>query len=688
MIIPELHGNDIKTRFRSKSTKELSSILKKTSSDLNSKSKNGIRIRSNSTQSLGSKKNVRFSTNLIAVKKFDKFAEPITISNETSPDLSPLLIPLDSHNNNIDEDDSCWFHDLTLVPRLIDIENNFNEFHFNNKKKIKNTKLFSLDDEDYDYDEDLNYYFNEAGTLRNFNNKISNNLNSNSNSNPTSPTKLLNNCDYNDPLLQFQSNKNLKWELLSTNIINSNLILTNDFIKHFMHNQNIKIQSLKINNDNKLAGYLLVNNLAFEKYIEIKFTFNNWQNIHYVNASFNKTISKNFDQFKFIIDINSFKFFLNLKNLLISDNLNIELCCRYDVKHETYYDNNNYNNYKVVLRKPMKQQQQSNKENLFNLSLSKDITASASKADSLKRENNINQSTRHHTRTFSADTDFFNTSPLKNIYNNSSIKKNHIFNKHIQTTTDKNILPSTQKITTSSSTPHLNEKNVLSFNSDLSSISSSSISSAASSASTDSSSLYSFQTENVTTPIIKPLPTNVLQLHNKNNTDNQKLPIRRRESVPPAISPLEKTSIHDSLLNVAVTPGIDCINSYLSPSLADIKDQLYFSPSKNIHETKNIFNDNNTITSYPESVATDTTLIKKLPRRNKEGSTIDVTDISSDNNNNNNILKKAKTFSKSTPSLDSDYKSLLDSCCFYTPPALSSNEASPNKFSFMSSITD
>ncbi|CAB4254344.1 similar to Saccharomyces cerevisiae YOR178C GAC1 Regulatory subunit for Glc7p type-1 protein phosphatase (PP1) [Maudiozyma barnettii] len=683
MIIPQLPSSNIKTRFRSKSTKELSSILKKTPSIFNNSNDNttkNIRIRSNSTQSLGSKKNVRFSTNLIAIKKFDKFAEPITISNETSPDLSPLLIPLDmtSNNNNDNDDDSCWFHDLNLVPRLIDIENNFNEFHFNNKKN----KLFSLDDEDYNYDndEDLNYYFNEAGTLRNDNNN---------NSNPTSPTKS---CT-DDPLLQLQSNQNLKWELLSTNIINSNLILTNDFIKHFMHNQNIKIQSLKINNENKLAGYLIVNNLSFEKYIEIKFTFNNWQNIHYVNASFNKIISPNYDQFKFVIDINSFKFFLNLKNLLINDILNIELCCRYDVKHETYYDNNNYNNYKMVLKRPMKKQNEiiPNKNDILNISNVQDkITASASKADSLRRVSSMNPVSRHHTRTFSADTDFFNTSPLKNIYYNKKISIPSTTTTTTSTTGTNVVVPTASRIITSASTPHLNEKNVLSFNSDLSSISSSSISSAASSTSTDSSSLYSFQTENDTTPIIiKPLPTNILQLHDKNSiNDDQPLAerrTRRRESSPPDVSPLEKTSIQDSILNTATTPGIECINSYLSPSLADIKDQLYLSPSKGPYETKNVFNDNNTITSYSESVATDATLIKKVSRKNKEESIIDPLDNGSDNISNKKTKNKHST---STPSLDSDYKSLLDSCCFYTPTALSPNESSPNKFSFMSSIAD
>ncbi|KAG0668845.1 hypothetical protein C6P45_004328 [Maudiozyma exigua] len=656
MIISQITENDINQRFRSKSTKELSSILKKTSS-FSSDSRNSkfARFRSNSTQSLDNnnnskKKNVRFSRNLTVVKKFDKFAEPITISNSNSPDLSPLLIPLDNNNTTID--DSCWFRDLSLVPRLIDIENNFNELGYSRKK------LFSLDDdEDDEIDENdnnfLNNYILSKENIKKFENNNKNDL------------------SYTDSNIS-------KWELINTNIINSNLILTNDFIKFFMHKQMIKIQSLKINNENKLIGYLIVNNLAFEKYIEIKFTFNNWLNIHYVNASYNKTISENFDQFKFVIDINSFKFFLNLKNLLAKDFLNMELCCRYDVRHETYYDNNNYNNYKITLKKPQ-----------LNNHVSIPRTEKPLVEIPKKIESKVNSSGRHHTRTFSADTDFFNTSPLKNIYYNNTQPAN--------TTTKKQnvIVPLKKSISTSAmhTIANIPEK-LVAFNSDLSSISSSSISSATSTTSTDSSSLYSFQNDNATSQLIKQnslnLQPDLINLHQVTNTQllsNNKItpptsPTNltfKRDNSPPVISPLDDSTIQETIMNTAVTPGIDYMKNYLSPSLADIKDQLYLSPSKNSslspqpnHTNKSLINDNNTITSYPDSIATDTTIIKN----NTKPPSV--------------TIARSKKLHKntSTSSLESDYKSLLDSCCFYTPSIPSPTESPSNSFPYMSSLTD
>lgn len=663
MIISQFssNSNDINQRFRSKSTKELSSILKKTSSfSSESRDSKFARFRSNSTQSLDSnnnkrKKNVRFSRNLTVVKKFDKFAEPITISNSNSPDLSPLLIPLD----HSEEDDSCWFHDLSLVPRLIDIENNFNDFNNSNNSR---KKLFSLDDEDID--EDIEEDENDNDFLNNY-------ILSNEN------IRKFENNSQNDFSYSISNNNIIsKWELIKTNIINSNLILTNDFINFFMHKQMIKIQSLKINNENKLIGYLIVNNLAFEKYIEIKFTFNNWLNIHYVNASYNKTISENFDQFKFIIDINSFKFFLNLKNLMASDFLNIELCCRYDVRHETYYDNNNYNNYKITLRKPQ-----------LNNSISVPRSVKPLVQIPKKIDSNVNSSGKHHTRTFSADTDFFNTSPLKNIYYNNNCTKSSTKKQDIIVPLKKSI--STNAMHTIANIP----EKLVAFNSDLSSISSSSISSVTSTASTDSSSLYSFQNDNVTSQMIKQnslnLKTDLINL--KNNTKliphNEITPPTsptnisfKRNNSPPAISPLEDTTIQETIMDTAITPAIDSIKNYLSPSLADIKDQLYLSPSKNstislqqTHTNKNLINDNNTITSYPESITTDTTILK-----------------------NNNTKQPSVTIARSkkqhkttsTSSLESDYKSLLDSCCFYTPPILSPSESPSNSFPYMSSLTD
>ena len=669
MLISSLSDGADVPRLRSKSTKELASILKKQPAVF-------ARNRSHSTNSLN-KKNVRFSAHLTEIKKYDKFAEPITISNEASPELSPLLVPLDHAS---DENDGCWFRDLRLLPALINIEKGFDEFRLGGngaaskqqQRRRPGSKLFSL--EDNDSDDELDYYLSEAGTL----------VGPRTGATAPVPNYTFSPSPMLSPTSQQPLSLDVKWDVLSTNIINSNLILNDDVIRHFMHNPNIRVQSLRMDSGgSKLVGYLIVSNLAFEKYIEVKFTFNGWENIHYVNAAYLKTVSQHYDQFKFVIDVRSFKFFLNLKNLLVGDRLNIELCCRYDVRHETYYDNNNYNNYKVVLTRP---------------SPVVEMAPLRAQAPTERPKAVASAAQRHHTRTFSADTDFFNTSPLKDMYRNS------MSNISAGAAGDKGRRPKRPNSTIglnlvaeqhgrAHTQPPLSER-VMHFNSDLSSISSESMSSAASSASTDStasSSLYSFQSDNrnssaaTTNPAATAASHEVVPLAKQPTPMPQQSPPQPQLNLGPAMTLPEAPTI--SLDTHSLT--LDCINDFLSPSLADIKDQLYLSPSRNSAAGKNT-NDNITITSTPESVATDTTLGRNVPRIPQD--TITPT-------NKPTVVGSAKGPARETntqrkpqlsplSSLDADYQTLLDSCCFYTPPTLTPNERPSNHLTFMSSMAE
>lgn len=91
-----------------------------------------------------------------------------------------------------------------------------------------------------------------------------------------------------------------------------------------------------------LNGMLMAKNIAFEKALSIKMTFDGWQsrlimnNVPYVR-SFNAI---NYDQFRFSIP---------LQNL--SSVVNVEFVIRYVVNNETYWDNNLLRNYKLKLVK-------------------------------------------------------------------------------------------------------------------------------------------------------------------------------------------------------------------------------------------------------------------------------------------------------------------------------------------------
>ncbi|CCD24588.1 protein phosphatase regulator GAC1 NDAI_0D02740 [Naumovozyma dairenensis CBS 421] len=239
----------------------------------------------------------------------------------------------------------------------------------------------------------------------------------------------------------------INWNIKSSNVVpfQNNCYVSKESLEsslfQFLQGQNIRLHSLDQDpkDSYKIVGLIYVNNLNFEKFSEVKFTFNHWKDMHYVSAVYNKSITSNIDEFKFIIDLNSLKFFLQVKNLLSSkvdqNNLSIELCCRYDVNNETYYDNNNYQNYHISLIATFQNasiDQTPKISNKENITPNKDFFYSSLSVEpnqprSLTNFNNTtfipntpSISTTSSQRTFSDNTDYYNTSPLKHLYHNDT----------------------------------------------------------------------------------------------------------------------------------------------------------------------------------------------------------------------------------------------------------------------------
>ncbi|EDO14854.1 hypothetical protein Kpol_345p2 [Vanderwaltozyma polyspora DSM 70294] len=396
-------------------------------------------------------KNVRFAPQLTKVKRFDCNSEPISISNENSPTLYPL--------------------------------DNFSKFNFNSSR---GSSIIN-NDEDGDGDDADGLWFSKLAdtssyTFKNFNLDYDSDtsledyqfLNNNIITNSSHPDALLLKHDnlnvLNDSSLLSKNNNNNNnnentfidnssfiikdWNLANTNV--SPYTYNQDTIYTYLNNQNIRLHSLKQlpNETDKIYGLIYVNNLNFEKFIEIKFSFNNWQDIHYVTASFNKSINSNIDEFKFVIDLNSLKYTLQFKGLIYNDfnsnspitncNLNVNLCCRYDVNNETYYDNNNYENYQISLlvrteaiitqdAKIIKQQstapiKQDIEKNSQKISSTDSFLSDFLTTTTLTHSNKQLAST---SRKFSEHTDYYNTSPLKHLYHNDTTpikpaKSNHV----------------------------------------------------------------------------------------------------------------------------------------------------------------------------------------------------------------------------------------------------------------------
>ncbi|CAB4255869.1 similar to Saccharomyces cerevisiae YOR178C GAC1 Regulatory subunit for Glc7p type-1 protein phosphatase (PP1) [Maudiozyma barnettii] len=451
-------------------------------------------ISSSSSSSSSSNKNVRFAPELTTVKKFCSTDKPSFISSSSLKN-SNNLIPLDesyqnyflndnpnnnpnNNNNRFEFDDKINSH---FLPSFSASSLPSSSLYYTSNGSTGNSSTnFQLDyDSDSSIDDDdFNYNLNQNVVV----------MNNNSNSNDNN-TIVDDNNQYNN-LLSSSSNGKLaldSFDVIDWNLINSNLNNdTDDDINILLTgNKNIKLHSIEQIRDNhnkktdEIIGSIYVNNLTFEKFIEIKFTFTNWSDIHYVTATFNKSITNQIDEFKFKINLSSFKYFLKLDHLLFSTTdsnlptncpLKIEFCCRYDVNNETYYDNNNYKNYELSImaktqnllpierfnpiymtKEQINNNNNNNKNNLKNSIVKTDNTNSYSSTKQTKKSfysdflvsttlshkihlmNNFKtnntasgQSNKKRivnptiSRRFSEDTDYYNTSPLKHLYHNDT----------------------------------------------------------------------------------------------------------------------------------------------------------------------------------------------------------------------------------------------------------------------------
>ncbi|KAF8003073.1 hypothetical protein HF325_002318 [Metschnikowia pulcherrima] len=103
----------------------------------------------------------------------------------------------------------------------------------------------------------------------------------------------------------------------------------------------VYLQSVFLTADKTLLELLVMcQNLAFEKSLSVKLTFNDWHSLLIFNsATYTKLFSSvNFDQFKFTIPL------AHLPSLV-----NTQFCIKYSVSGTTFWDNNNSKNYTFSL---------------------------------------------------------------------------------------------------------------------------------------------------------------------------------------------------------------------------------------------------------------------------------------------------------------------------------------------------
>ncbi|CAE6479253.1 unnamed protein product [Rhizoctonia solani] len=115
----------------------------------------------------------------------------------------------------------------------------------------------------------------------------------------------------------------------------------------------VRVQSLVLSDDgSSLVGRVLVRNIAFEKWVAARFTFDWWQTTSEVSARYIDTVGDGVDRFGFTIKLGDVLHRIEEKTLFVA--------VRYTVSGREIWDSNHGQNYQVSFTKEREQQPATN----------------------------------------------------------------------------------------------------------------------------------------------------------------------------------------------------------------------------------------------------------------------------------------------------------------------------------------
>ncbi|NWV27628.1 PPR3D phosphatase, partial [Origma solitaria] len=95
-----------------------------------------------------------------------------------------------------------------------------------------------------------------------------------------------------------------------------------------------------------LSGTIQVRNVAFEKQVSVRYTFNQWESLHEVCARWHRSIPEQNGQ----DEVDVFTFFLPVPPFLLQLSTLVQFAARYRVNGQEYWDNNRGKNYTLTCR--------------------------------------------------------------------------------------------------------------------------------------------------------------------------------------------------------------------------------------------------------------------------------------------------------------------------------------------------
>jgi hypothetical protein len=108
----------------------------------------------------------------------------------------------------------------------------------------------------------------------------------------------------------------------------------------------VRVESVHLSSTGRnLIGKVLVKNVAFEKWVAVRFTFDHWQTVSEVSGTYDATDSNK------IAGYDRFTFSIKLQDFTNLENRQMYFCVRYNVTDHEFWDNNLGLNYQVEFRK-------------------------------------------------------------------------------------------------------------------------------------------------------------------------------------------------------------------------------------------------------------------------------------------------------------------------------------------------
>ncbi|XP_078589326.1 protein phosphatase 1 regulatory subunit 3B-like [Branchiostoma floridae x Branchiostoma japonicum] len=101
--------------------------------------------------------------------------------------------------------------------------------------------------------------------------------------------------------------------------------------------QNVCLENAIIK-EKSIMGTVKVKNLAFEKHLEVRVTFDGWNTYKDMGASYSSSEGKNYDTFSFEFDVPKY----------LKPQDKIEFCLSYTCGGQTHWDSNDGQNYQIV----------------------------------------------------------------------------------------------------------------------------------------------------------------------------------------------------------------------------------------------------------------------------------------------------------------------------------------------------